>query len=87
MATGEFRLRVVDDGPGIPEADLPWLAERGFRGADARGRAPDGKGLGLSIAFRVADRLGLALRFARSEYGGLQVDFVGPISRRCPPSS
>ncbi|HYU15350.1 MAG TPA: HAMP domain-containing sensor histidine kinase [Candidatus Acidoferrum sp.] len=86
IAGDRFRLRVVDDGPGIPEADLSRLAERGFRGSDARGRAPDGKGLGLSIAFRVADLLGMALRFARSEYGGLQVDLVGPVSRRPPPS-
>jgi two-component system, OmpR family, sensor histidine kinase KdpD len=40
-------LAVADRGPGIPEADLPRLFERFFRGATAR---PGGTGLGLAIA-------------------------------------
>ncbi|EYF07684.1 sensor histidine kinase [Chondromyces apiculatus] len=74
---GRFRVRVLDDGPGIPEADLSRLVERGFRGDEARTRAPDGQGLGLHITFRVAALHDLDLRFQPSEYGGLQVDLEG----------
>jgi signal transduction histidine kinase len=76
-APAGFRVRVVDDGPGIPAADLARLVERGFRGDDARTRAPGGSGLGLHIAWRVAQLHALALRFAASEYGGLEVTLEG----------
>jgi two-component system, OmpR family, sensor histidine kinase BaeS len=72
-----FRLRVLDDGPGIPPEQLSRLAERGFRGDDARTRSPEGQGLGLDITYRVAQLHGLALAIAPSEYGGLQVDLSG----------
>jgi signal transduction histidine kinase len=73
-----FRLRVVDDGPGIHEAELARLVERGFRGAEARTRHPEGQGLGLHITCEVARLHGLALGFARSEYGGLEVELRQP---------
>jgi signal transduction histidine kinase len=74
---GRFNLRVIDDGPGIPDDELSRLAERYFRGNQARTRAPGGRGLGLNIARQVADFHGWALELARSEYGGLQVSFSG----------
>ena len=73
-----FSLRVVDDGPGVPAAELARLVERGFRGNAARTRSPDGLGLGLNITLRVAELHHLDLRFGPSEYGGLQVDLEGP---------
>ena len=75
-----FRVRVIDDGAGIPPEELSRLVERGFRGDAARTRSPDGQGLGLHIATRVAALHGHTLRFAASEYGGLQVDLEGPVS-------
>jgi signal transduction histidine kinase len=74
----EFRLRVIDDGPGIPAEQLERLVERGARGDSARTRAPDGQGLGLHIARRVAGLHGLRMTLGASEYGGLQVDLEGP---------
>jgi signal transduction histidine kinase len=71
-APGGFCLRVIDDGPGIPDAELSQLALRGARGAEARTRAPDGQGLGLHIAFRAAALHGFHLTLLRSEYGGLE---------------
>jgi signal transduction histidine kinase len=73
----EWRLRVIDDGPGIPPAQLSRLVERGFRGDEARTRTPEGQGLGLHITYRVAHLHGLKLRFGPSDYGGLQVDLEG----------
>jgi signal transduction histidine kinase len=74
---GRFRLRVIDDGPGIPEEDLARLVARGFRGNDARTRVPGGQGLGLDIAHRVASLHGFSLVLRRSEYGGLEAELTG----------
>jgi signal transduction histidine kinase len=79
-----FSLRVVDDGPGVSEEQLLRLSERNYRGDDARTRHPAGLGLGLHIARDVALRHGFALSFARSEYGGLEVTFAGPLAPGSP---
>ncbi|MCA9696753.1 MAG: HAMP domain-containing histidine kinase, partial [Myxococcales bacterium] len=67
-----FSLRVIDDGPGIPEADRRRLMARGARGDAARTREPRGQGLGLAIVFRVAALHGLTLTLAAAEGGGLE---------------
>lgn len=74
-----FSLRVIDDGPGITDADLTRLGERSFRGDIARQRHPDGLGLGLHIARDVAARHDFSCEIRRSEYGGLEVEFGGRV--------
>lgn len=75
-----FRLRVIDDGPGIPEAERARLMERRFRGNAARTRGLVGQGLGLHITQHVAQVHGWALTLAASEYGGLEVMLEGSSS-------
>jgi signal transduction histidine kinase len=71
---------VIDGGPGVPEDQLARLTERAFRLEEARSRAPEGLGLGLSIALVVAERHGLSLSLRRSEHGGLEVELRGAIA-------
>jgi signal transduction histidine kinase len=43
------RIEVTDRGPGIPEAELPHIGERFFRGGDPNTRRTRGTGLGLAL--------------------------------------
>jgi signal transduction histidine kinase len=51
-------VRVVDDGPGIPEADLGGLFEPFFRVDRSRSKKTGGYGLGLSICKRIMEAHG-----------------------------
>lgn len=54
LASGALRLRVRDDGPGIPEAQRAQMFERFRRGAAV---TASGSGLGLAIVQSAARRL------------------------------
>ncbi len=77
--SNRFVLTVIDDGPGVAEADLARMTERRFRGSEARTRRPDGQGLGLSIVAEASARLGFTLRFAVPPEGGLAATIEGPL--------
>jgi len=72
-AAGErLRLRVDDDGPGIPAAERERVLERFVRGSGAA--EASGSGLGLAIVRSIAQRHGASLRLAESPSGGLRVE-------------
>lgn len=74
LAEEQVRLRVDDDGPGIPEADRARAAERGARLDEQR----SGTGLGLAIARDIAEAYGGELVLEENEFGGLRVDALFP---------
>ncbi len=76
-----WSLKVVDDGPGIPESDRSRVVEPSFRGSDARTRHPHGMGLGLHIASDVATRHGLGFSLTDTQGGGLTVELEHPGQR------
>ena len=55
---GTLRVNVVDTGPGIPAADLPYVFERFYRVDKSRARSTGGAGLGLTIAKRLVEAHG-----------------------------
>jgi signal transduction histidine kinase len=63
-------IRVEDDGPGVPEAELDRLGRRGLRLDE---QAP-GHGLGLAIVGDIVEAYGGSLSFAPSSAGGLCVE-------------
>jgi two-component system OmpR family sensor kinase/two-component system sensor histidine kinase BaeS len=69
----EVVISINDNGPGIPEADLPFIFNRFWRGEKSRSRVSGGAGLGLAIAkLLVEGQEGRIVARSLPE-GGLQV--------------
>jgi signal transduction histidine kinase len=74
----ELTIRVLDDGPGIPQAELDRVFEPFYRLESSRNRATGGTGLGLSIARDVAQAHGGSLTLTNRSSGGLEAKLVLP---------
>jgi two-component system sensor histidine kinase MprB len=64
-------VTVRDHGPGIDAEDLPFVFDRFYRAASARGMP--GSGLGLAIVRQVAEAHGGVVTAERAEGGGTRV--------------
>jgi two-component system, OmpR family, sensor kinase len=71
-------LSVIDDGPGIPEADLPRLFDRFYRAEPSRTRASGGAGLGLAIVRAIITAHGGRIEAANVPGGGARMTVVLP---------
>jgi two-component system sensor histidine kinase MprB len=65
---GTAAVQVADTGPGIAEADLPYIFERFYRSSDAR--TLPGSGLGLAIVAQVVARHGGSVQASPRTEGG-----------------
>ena len=76
---GWLRLSVLDEGPGIPDAQLKTVFEPFVRVSAARERGTGGHGLGLAIARHAVESLGGAIRASNRPQGGLAVELTLPL--------
>jgi signal transduction histidine kinase len=63
-------LTIRDNGPGIAEEHLPHVFERFYRADPSRSAHTSGAGLGLSVARKLADLLGIQLT-AANDHGAV----------------
>lgn len=76
---GVIVMRVVDNGPGLPESALARIGEPFARLDPSRDRSTGGAGLGLAIVKALAARDGAEVRFANDAARGLAVSVRYPV--------
>lgn len=77
-AANTVSVTVSDQGPGVPESDLPHIFEAFYRVAEARDRQSGGTGLGLAIAERTVRLHGGSVGALNRPKGGLSVCMTFP---------
>jgi signal transduction histidine kinase len=71
----EYAIRIRDYGPGIPEAELPYVKQKFYKGSSkARG-----SGIGLAVCDEIVQRHGGTFDIANAEGGGTVVTIRLPI--------
>lgn len=68
VALQQGQLSICDEGPGIPEEQIPLLMDRGARGAGSKGN-----GLGLHIVQSLCERQGWKMTISAAPHGGICV--------------
>ena len=79
-APDRITIRVLDEGPGIPEQELEHAFEPFFRGESSRSRETGGTGLGLGIARNIARAHGGDLALKNRPGEGLEAILTLPRS-------
>jgi len=73
----EIVVAVRDEGPGVPQSDLPYLGDRFYRAGDINVR-PGGLGLGLALANEILALHGSSLEVQSREGDGATFSFRLP---------
>lgn len=68
--SGSYVMQVLDEGPGIDNADLSHIFERLYRGDKARSTKAGGYGLGLALAAEIAKANHGHIQAANLKHGG-----------------
>lgn len=79
-ATGQVRVLVEDEGPGVPPEHLAHIWERFHKVDKSRGPADTGAGLGLAIAREIVVAHGGSVFAENRPEGGARFGFVLPLS-------
>ena len=79
-----IQCTVVDDGPGIPEKDVPHVFERFYRVDKGRSRESGGTGLGLSIIKHIVQQHGGSVSVESEAGQGAAFHFSLPYVRLQP---
>ena len=75
---GEYVITIRDFGPGIPEAELPYVKQKFYKGSSkARG-----SGIGLAVCDEIVQRHGGRLDIANAEGGGTVVTVYLPLKKQ-----
>lgn len=74
-------IRVKDEGPGIPAAELPYIFEKFYRGKSQMSRT-SGTGLGLAGARAIVEGHGGVIAAANRPEGGAELTVILPGSLR-----
>ncbi len=77
----ELQFKVEDSGPGIP-ADQYENSLKRFHRCVGTAQTAQGSGLGFSIVERIVGMYGAELFLGASQFGGLKVTIIMPMSRR-----
>jgi signal transduction histidine kinase len=67
---GYSSISVRDQGPGLPEDDLPLVFDRFFRSEPSRDRSTGGAGLGLAIVKAIVEAHAGTISAANRPEGG-----------------
>jgi len=68
-------VSLSDNGPGVPDDDLPKLFDRFWRAEKSRARSSGGAGLGLAIARQLIEGQGGTITASNVPGGGLKITF------------
>jgi two-component system sensor histidine kinase MprB len=74
LTVADGQVSVRDHGPGVPEADRPFIFDRFYR--SERGRGQPGSGLGLAIVRQIAESHGGRVDVEEAEGGGARFRLV-----------
>jgi two-component system phosphate regulon sensor histidine kinase PhoR len=77
-AGDHVEIEVLDQGPGIPEDDLPRVFERFYRVDKSRARDPGGTGLGLAIVRHLVELHHGTVAVSNRPEGGARLTIVLP---------